>query len=104
MDCEISVGLLDHTHDVFFTHHEVLGALDLDGLTGIFAEEDLVALLHVQRTHFAVFQQLAGANGNDFAAIGLLGRRIGNDDARGGLPLLFEALDDDSIVQGGGFS
>ena len=37
--------------------------------------------------------------GQHFTLIGLLGSVVGNDDARGGLGFLLEALDDHAIVQ-----
>src|SRR5687767_9431178 len=58
---------VDDGHDVFLAHHEQLVTVDLHGAARIFAEEDLVADLHVDRAHFAVFVLLAGADGQDFA-------------------------------------
>ena len=50
-------------------------------------------------TNLAVFQDLAFADGLDFALIGLFGRGVGDDDAGGGLALFFQPLDDDAVVQ-----
>ena len=67
MLCKAVAGKLtfDDAHDVFFAHHEQFFAFDLDGLAGIFAEQNLVADLHVQRTDFAVFADFAFANGDN---------------------------------------
>src|SRR5512140_1267221 len=86
-------------HDVFLAHHEELVAVDLDGGARVLAEEHLVADLEVDRGELAVLVLLAGAHGEDFALVGFLGGGVGDDDARGGLPLLFEALDDHAVVQ-----
>src|SRR3990170_1425234 len=56
--------LLDHAHDVFFAHHEQFFVVDLHLGAGIFAEENLVADLDVERAHLAVFQDLAVADGH----------------------------------------
>src|SRR5919109_1567001 len=96
-----SLGCLcafDDAHDVFLAHHEELLALDLDGLAGIFAEENLVAHLHVERDELALVILLAFADGDDFALVGLLGRGIRNHDATGGFALLFNTLDDHAVM------
>jgi phage-related tail fiber protein len=49
--------------------------------------------------YLAVFVLLAGADGEHFALVGLLGGGVGDDDARGGLTLFLEALDDHAIMQ-----
>ena len=97
--------LLDYAHGGFALGEEVqvFLAFDLDCLTGILAKQDLVTRLHVQRAHFAVLQQLAGAHRDNLAGVGLLGCSVGDDDARGGLPLFLQPLDDHAIVQGADF-
>ena len=70
---------------------------------GILAEQDLVADLDVERAHLAVFEDLALADGHDFALVGLLGGGVGNDDAGSGLALFFQPLDDHAVVQGTNF-
>ena len=86
-------------HDVFFAHHEQLFAVDLDGGARVLAEEDLVADLHVDGEELALVVLLAGADGHHFALVGLLGGGVGDHDAGGGLPLLFQALDDHAVMQ-----
>src|SRR3954469_6534419 len=92
-------GSVHDGHDVFFAHHEQLVAVDLDGGARVFAEEDLVADLHVDGGDFALVVLLAGADGEHFALVGLLGGGVGDDDARSGLALFFEALDDHAVMQ-----
>jgi hypothetical protein len=79
---------LNHAHDVFFAHDEQFLAIDLDGLAGVLAEQHAVADLQRHRADLAVVLDLAGADGLDFALVGLLGGVVGNDDAGGGLASL----------------
>ena len=90
---------LDDTHDVFFAHDEQFLAVNLDGLTGILAEQDTVTNLDVQRHMLAVLVTLAGTNRQNFALIRLFGGSVRNDDTLCGFTLLFEALDDHAIMQ-----
>src|SRR4030095_573722 len=91
--------LLDDGEEVFLAHHEQLVAVDLDGLAAVLAEQHAVAHLDVQRHEVALVVALARADGQHFALIGLLGGVVGDDDARRGLGLVFQALDDHTIVQ-----
>src|SRR6266852_143745 len=93
----------DDAHDVVFTHHEVLGAFDFHGLAGELAEQDAVADLDIQRAHLPVFEDLAFADGDDFALVRLLRNVIGNDDAACGFALLIETLHHNAVVQGTDF-
>ena len=88
----------DDAHDVFFAHHEQFFAFDLDGLTGILAEEHLVADLQIDGTDLAVFQHFAIADADDLALIGLLGGRVRNDDAGCSPALFLQPLDDEAVV------
>jgi hypothetical protein len=90
---------LNYAHDVFFAHDQQLVAIDLDGLTGVLAEQHAVAHLERHRANLAVVLDLAGANGQNFTLVGLLGRVVGNDDAGSGFLLFFETLDDNQIMQ-----
>src|SRR5260221_5127338 len=87
-------------HDVVFTHHEVLGAFDLHRLAAVLAEQDAVASLDVERALLAVFEDLALADGDDFALVGVLRGAVGNDDAARGFALLIQTLHYDAVVQG----
>src|SRR5690349_984487 len=70
----------DDAHDVVFAHHQIFGALDLDRLARVLSEQDAVADFHVERAHLAVFQNLAVADRDDFALVGLLRGVVGDDD------------------------
>src|SRR5690349_16583819 len=92
--------LLNHRQDVFFAHDQKFLAIDLDLGAAVLAEQHLVTLLDGDRTDLAVFEDLAVAGGDDFAANGLLGSGVRNHDAAGGDLLLLQALDDHAVVQG----
>jgi hypothetical protein len=82
--------VLEHdSHEIFFAHDEELIAVNFDGLTGIFAEQNAIANLDIKGVHFAIIAALARAYGHDFALIGLLGCGIGNDDAGRSFTLFF---------------
>ena len=49
----------------------------------------------MERATRAVVEELAGADGDDLAAVGLFLGRVGQKDAAGGLVGRFDALDDD---------
>src|ERR1700712_5455136 len=91
--------LLDDGEEVFFAHHEQLVAVDLDGLAAVLAEQHAIADLDVQGDEHTLVVALARADGQDFALIRLFGGGVGDDDARGGLGFLFQALDDNTVVQ-----
>jgi len=61
---------------------------------------DLVTHLDGHRTDLAVIEDLAVADREDFALIGLLAGAVRDHDAAGGLAFGFEALDDHTIMQG----
>ena len=79
---------------------EVVGAVHLEFLARVLAEEDLVAGLHADGDQLAVVVGLAGADGDDFAHRGLFRGGVGDDDAAGGFTLFLEPLDDHAVVQG----
>ena len=85
-----SIWTLDNRHEIFLAHHEQFLAIDLDLGAGVLAEQHLLADLHADRADLAVFENLAVADGNDFAFDGLFGRRVGNHDAASGLGFLFQ--------------
>src|SRR6266571_988292 len=97
------VLLCDDAHDVVFTHHEILGAFDFYGLPGELTEQDPIADLDIQRAHLAVFEDLAFADGDDFALVGFLRNVVGNDDAACGFALFIETLHHNAVVQGTDF-
>src|SRR6185295_18296161 len=95
--------LLDNGHHVFFAHDEKLFAVDFHFGTAVLAEQDVVADFDVERTHFAVLQDLALADRHHLALDRLLGRGVGNHDAARGGALLFETLDDHAVVERANF-
>jgi hypothetical protein len=58
-----------------------------------------VADLDVQDDEVALVIALAGADGQDFALVGLLGSVVGDHDAGGGLGFVLETLHDHAVVQ-----
>ena len=89
---------LDRGEHVVFFHDQVFDAVKLDLLAGVLAEQDGVALLHVQRDALAVGGGLAVTRGDDRAALWLLLRGIRNDDPADVLFAFFQALNEDSVV------
>src|SRR6266853_5146521 len=93
----------DDAHDVVFAHDQILGAFDLYRLARVFSEQDAVADFDVERAHLAVFENLAFADRDDFALIGLLPGGVGNDDPACRLVFRIETLHHDAVVQGANF-
>src|SRR5215469_14291830 len=89
---------VQHAHDVALFHDQVIDAVDLDLGARPLAEQHPVAGLDVHRDELAAFIAAAGADGDDLALRGLFLRRVGNDDAAGGLLFGLNALDDDAVV------
>lgn len=83
---------LKDNQNVVLAHDEVILALEVDFLAGIFAVEDDVA--HIDGHEVAVF---AGAYGDDFAALWFFFGSVGNDDAAFGLIFSGRRLDDDTV-------
>ena len=94
-----SLLAFDHGHDVFFTHDHELFTVDLDLRPAVFAEQDLVADLHVERTDVAVLENLSLANRDDLPLDRLLGRGIGNHDAARRGTILLQTLHDDAVMK-----
>jgi hypothetical protein len=83
--------LLQHAHDVALFHDEQLLPVDFDLGAAPLAEQDLVTVLELDRDQFAGFVARAGPDGDDFTLLGLLGGRIGDDDATGRLGFAVDA-------------
>src|SRR5690606_7779636 len=95
----LAVG--DDRENLALLHDEVLGAFDLHVVAGILAEQHFVADLDVELVAVAALVVGAIADGDDLAALGLFLRRVGDDDAAGGLLLcLLQTLDHDAVMQG----
>src|SRR5687767_7328164 len=91
--------LFNHRENIALAHQQVFIFADLDGFGGVAGEEDAVALLDLHRAAGAVVENLAGADGDDRAAAGLILGGIGNENAAGGLLLRLFAFDDDLIAE-----
>src|SRR6266849_3746667 len=76
--------LFDDREHVLFLHDQVLLVVDLHLGARVFAEEDAVVSLHVQRDLLAVLRHLPVAHRDDLALLGVL---------------LFLALDEDPVMQ-----
>ena len=59
--------LLDDREDVVLAQDDVLFAVELDLGARVLADEDLVAVLDVERAELAVLEDLAVADGDDLA-------------------------------------
>jgi hypothetical protein len=64
--------LLEDAEDFFFTHDQQLFAVDLDLGSGVFAEQNAVAGLHVQGEHLTLVVGFTLADGDYFAFLRLL--------------------------------
>src|SRR3569832_2035268 len=95
-----SAELLDDRQDVVLAQDQVLDAVDLDVAARVLAEQDLVAGLHLELAKRAVLLDLAVADGDDRRLHRLLLRRVGDVQPAGGAALLFDALDQDTVVEG----
>src|SRR6266446_1402493 len=90
----------DHAEDVLLAHDEVLFTVDLDLGSGVLPEQNRVPRLDVERGQLALVVHLALADRDHLALLGLLLRRVGDDDAT--LGLLHRVLDtphDDAILK-----
>jgi hypothetical protein len=92
-------GLLDHAHDVALLHDEEILAVDAHLGARPLAEEHAITSLHVEGNELAALVAGAGANGDDFALLGLLLGGIGDDDAALRLFFVLDAADDDAVMQ-----
>ena len=82
-------------HDVFFTHHEQLLAIDLDLGAGILTEQHTVADFYIHGSHCTAFKDFAVAHCHHFTPDGLLSGGIRDNDATSRAAFFFDATDDD---------
>src|SRR5258705_5333652 len=90
---------LEHAHDVGFLHDDEVLAIELDLGARPLAEEHAVAGLDVERMQRAVLAARARAGGDDFAFHRLFLGGVGDDDAARRLLILFDAADQDAVLQ-----
>ena len=62
--------------------------------------QDAIAHLHVNRFALPVIKDAAWSNSDDLALLWLLLRRVGQDDAAGGLLIARDWLDDHAVAEG----
>src|SRR5204863_8809339 len=92
-------SLTDNRQDFVLAEDEVLLAVDLDVRARVLAEEDLVSGLDVEGDLGPVLEDLAVADGDDLALLGLFLGGVRDDDPALDRLLLFDALDDQAVVQ-----
>src|SRR5213594_402668 len=92
-------SLADDREYFVLAEDEVLLAVDLDVGPRVLAEEDLVPGLDVEGDLGAVLEDLAVADGDDLALLGLLLGGVGDDDPALDRLLLLDSLDDQTVVQ-----
>src|SRR5437660_2468389 len=93
---------IDDGEHVLFAHDEevVAGAAFFVLVAGPGGEQDRFPLLHLQAAAAAVFQQLAGADGKDFAPLRFVLGRVRQHDAARRLLRRLLAADDDPVADG----
>src|SRR5258708_2999717 len=84
--------------DFLLAEDQVFLVVDLDVVAGVFAEQDPVTHLHVERDTLALFN-LAGSDGHYFALLGLLFGRVGDDDPALRSFFLFQPAYEDAVMQ-----
>src|SRR5689334_16682237 len=90
----------DDAENFLFAEDQVVDVLELDVGAGVFAEEDSVADLHVEREDVTFIGDAALADGNHFALLRLFFGAVGDDDAADALFLFFDASDENAIAKG----
>ena len=91
-------GHVQDSENIVLAHDDVLSAIQLDFVAGVFAKQDAVANLDVEGDHFAVVEPFALPDGHHFTLLRLFLSRIGNDDAFVRGFLFLDALYHDAVV------
>src|SRR5438094_5847895 len=95
-------GRLGHSaqfhQDFLLAEDQILLVVDLDVVAGVFAKQDPVAHLYVQRDAMALFH-LAGSDGHYFALLRLFFSRIGDNDPAFRGFFLFQPAYQDAVMQ-----
>src|SRR5438876_7950716 len=94
-----SLRLGQDGQDFVFAEDQDVLPVDPDVRARVLSEQDLVADLDVEGDLRPVLQDLAVAGGEDFAFLGLLLGRVGDDDSALRGLLLLDAANDETIVQ-----
>src|SRR5581483_11437328 len=88
-----------NAEDVVLAQDQVLLALDLDLGAGVLPEQDAVTGLHVEWPDLAVLVDLALADPDHLALLGLLLRGVRDDDPTLRLLLFLDTPDDHAVLQ-----
>src|SRR5438046_1608025 len=83
--------------DFLFAEDQVFLVVDFDVASGVFAEQDPVAHLHVERDTASLFH-LARADGHDFTLLRFFFRRIRDNDPTLGRFFLFQPAHEDAVM------
>ena len=90
---------LDDREDVTSRENEVLDPVVLDFGSAVLRVQDDVADSDIEGNAISVVVDAAGADGDNFAFLGLLFGRVGNNDSRRRDLLSSELLNDDAIFE-----
>src|SRR5215813_2496222 len=93
----------DSEHFLFADDQELF-AVDLDLVSGVLAEENAIAILHVNGLSFTLVVLLASTNGDHLTLLRLLFRSVGNDDAATNGLRLIETANQNAVMQRGQLS
>src|SRR5688572_18320162 len=93
------LAALDHREHFVFAHDQVILAINSYFLSRVLAEQDGVAVLHIERNPLAVLVGLTLADADDFALLGLFLGGVGDDDAADFLFFFLDALHEDAVVE-----
>src|SRR5579864_3138340 len=84
--------------DFVFLENHVFLVVNLDIVSRVLSEQDSIAHFYIKRDAVALFVELAGADGDDFAFLGFFFCRVRDDDSTLHGFLLFEPLYQDAVV------
>src|ERR1051326_5050955 len=93
-------GAAQNAQNLVFLHDQEIFAVDLDFRSGIFAEQDPVALFYRQGSDLP-FVVTSRAHGNHDALLGLLLGRVGDDNATANRLRFLNAADKNAVMQRG---
>src|SRR5262249_16332965 len=94
-------GAGDDPQHFLFAHDDVVFAVRLDLGGGVLAEQDAIALFHIEGANFAFLIDFAFAGGDDFALLRLFLGGVGQNDAAAGGFSFFDPTHENAIVQRG---
>src|SRR6516225_3067307 len=96
-------GAGNDAENFFFAHDDEVFAIELDLGASVLAEQYAIAFFHSEREDLAVFVDFAFASGDDFAFLRFVFGGVRDDDATTGGLGLFDAADQDAVMQRGKF-